>query len=167
MPSTRSLFCISLLLAAAVLRSRADVPGDAPPRPLTLDSAVRYALAHNPELRRVNQVVAEREGVILEATARQRPSVGATARYGYTQPRLFEGFPGFPDVPMPDPNAWQVDVTVRRLVYSGGSVQAQVHGAEERTAAARATVAAAVNTTIYCIEEEFLAVLLARGLRCG
>jgi outer membrane protein TolC len=153
---------LPLLLLATVPFARAEAPGEALPRPLTLETAVRYALAHNPELRRVNQQVTEREGVILEATARQQPSVGASARYGYTQPRLFEGFPGFPNVPMPDPNAWQVDLTVRRLVYSGGGTQAQVRSAQERTAAARAAVAAAVNATIFQVEEEFLGVLLAR-----
>lgn len=150
------------MAATAVFTARADLPADPLPRPLTLESAVSYALGHNPELRRVNQLVAEREGVIMEATARERPTVGANARYGYTQSRLFEGFPGFPNVPMPDPNAWQVDVTVRRLVYSGGGTQAQVRSAQERTEAARATVTAAVNAAIYQIEEDFLGVLLAR-----
>jgi outer membrane protein TolC len=87
--------------------------------------------------------------------------MGLNARYGYTQPRLFEGFPGFPNVPIPDPNAWQIDVSVRRLVYSGGGTEAQVRSAQQRTEAARAAVSAAVNTTIYQVEEDFLGVLLA------
>jgi outer membrane protein TolC len=157
-----SLQCWFFIAVGSALVARADPAADALPRPLTLEAAVSYALTHNPELRRVNQAVAEREGVVMEATAKTRPNIGASAQVGYTEPRLFEGFPGFPDVPMPDPNAWQVDVTVRRLVYSGGGVQAQVHSAQERTEAARAAVTAAVNATIYQIEEDFLGVLLAR-----
>jgi outer membrane protein len=149
----------SFLAAAAAMAAPA---ADPLPRPLTLDAALTYALAHNPMLRRVTQQVAEREGVVMEAVARQRPNVRATGSYGYTQPRLFEGFPGFPDVPMPDPNAWQVDVSVRRLIYSGGGTQAQVHSAQERTEAARAAVTTAVNATIYQVQENFLGVLLAR-----
>src|SRR3954469_17814230 len=96
MRSHRSLLKSFVLLASGLaLIARADPSTEPLPRPLTLEAAVSYALAHNPELRRVNQQVAEREGVVMEAIARQRPTVGASARYGYTQPRLFEGFPGF------------------------------------------------------------------------
>ena len=143
-------------------RRRGGSTGGSLPRPLTLDAALSYALAHNPMLRRVTQQVAEHEGIVMEAVAKQRPNVHATGSYGYTQSRLFEGFPGFPDVPMPDPNAWQVDVSVRRLVYSGGGIQAQIHGAQERTEAARAIVTTAVNATLYQVQENFLGVLLAR-----
>jgi outer membrane protein TolC len=156
-------FPVLLLVAAgAVLSARAELPAEAPPRPLTLEAAVSYALAHNPELRRLQQQVAEREGVIMEATARERPTVGATAGYGYTQARLFESLPGFPDMPLPDPNSWQVELSVRRLVYSGGGVEAEVRSAQERTEAARAAVTAGVNAVIYQVEENFLGVLLAR-----
>lgn len=77
------------------------------PRPLTLDAALAYALDHSPGLRRVSEQLSQQEGVLLEASARRRPSVGVGASYEYTEPRQFEGFPGFPDVPLPDPNAWR------------------------------------------------------------
>lgn len=155
-----------LLLGAAVLAFcvsvRAVPASDVLPRPLTLSAAITYALAHNPPLRRVSQQLAEQQGVVMEAAARQLPSVKATGSYSYTEPRLFEGIPGFPEVPVPTPNAWQVDLTVRKLVYSGGGVEAQVRSARERTEAARSAMAAAVNQTVFAVEDDFLGVLLAR-----
>jgi len=134
------------------------------PRPLTLDAALAYALAHSPGLRRVSEQLAQQEGVLLEASARRRPSVGVGASYEYTEPRQFEGFPGFPDVPLPDPNAWRVNLAVRQLVYSGGSVDARVRSSRERVEAARSTMTGAINQTIFAVEESFYDVLLAREL---
>lgn len=154
------------LLAAALLAAgpglRAEPAGDALPRPLTLGAALAYAVAHNPELHRVTAQVAEQEGVLLEASARLKPSVNAGAAYGFTQKSLFESFPGFPDFPKPDSNSWSLDVTLRQVVYSGGAVEGRVRGAKARAEAARSAVAAAVNRTLYAVEEGFLGALLAR-----
>lgn len=155
-------FVFALALVAGAASSPAEPAGEPLPRPLSLPAAVAYALAHNPGLRRVRQQVAEREGVVMEVAAKTQPQVNGTASYGYTQERLFEGLPGFPQMPMPDPNAWQVDVSVRKLLYSGGATEAQLRSARERADAARSAIAAAVDQTVYTVEEDFLGALLAR-----
>lgn len=159
---THSKLLAFLVFAAALSAGRAAPSGDTLPRPLTLRAAVAFALAHNPGLRRVREQIAEQEGVVVEANAQERPTVQANSSYAYTQPRLIESIPGFPEVPVPDANAWQVGVTVRQLVYSGGAVQARVSGARERTAAARSAMTAAVNQTVFAVEQDFFGVLLAR-----
>jgi outer membrane protein TolC len=127
-----------------------------------LDAALAYSLAHSPGLRRVSQQLAQQEGVLLEASARRRPNVGVGGSYGYTEPRQFEGFPGFPNVPLPDSNAWQVNLAVRKMVYSGGGVEARVRSARERLEAARSTMTGAINQTIFAVEKSFYDVLLTR-----
>lgn len=155
-----ALLGLTLLLALSCAAATATV---APlPRPLTLPGALSYALEHNPGLRGVREQLARQEGVLLEASAQRLPSVGVTGSYAYSEPRQFEGFPGFAQVPMPDPNAWQVGVAIRQVVYSGGSVDARRQSAQERLDAARDTMTGAINRTIFAVEESFFDVLLAR-----
>lgn len=162
MPTLRIRSVLAYLLAP-VAATFAGAPGsDAPPQPLTLRAAVDYALGHNPELVRVTQVVAENEGVVMEAASRTRPGVSAGASYGYTEPSLMEGIPGFDIVPLPDANDWEVNIMARKLLYSGGATGARIRSAQARTAAARVMVTAAVNEVVYRTEESFLGVLLAR-----
>jgi outer membrane protein len=151
-----------LTLIAALSCAAQPAPLETLPRPLSLDDALAYALAHNPALRRVKAQLAQQEGVLLETTALRRPTVGARGSYGYTQARLFESLPGFPEVPLPDPNAWEINLTVRQSVYSGGRVRARVRSAQERVDAARSTMIAAINQTLFAVEESFYDVLLAR-----
>lgn len=151
-----------LVLLTLINGVAAEVPPAPLPRPLTRNAAIAYALDHSPVLRRVREELAQQEGVRLEATAQRLPSVGLAGSYEYTEPRLFEGFPGFPGVPLPDPNAWQVHIAIRQVVYSGGGVDSRVRSARERVEAARSTLTAAINSVVFSIEENFSDVLLAR-----
>jgi outer membrane protein len=132
------------------------------PRPLTMAGAVSYALEHSPALREVREKLAQQEGVLLEASARRLPDVGVGASYSYSEPRQFEGLPGFAGIPLPDPNAWQVGVSIHQLVYSGGGVDARRQSAGARLDAARSILTGAVNQTIREVEEDFFGILLAR-----
>jgi outer membrane protein len=152
-----TVFCAPLLALAGVASAE-----DPLPRPLTHDVAVAFALSHNPELKRVTQQVAEQEGVLLEAAAQRQPSAAAAAAYGYTEKSLFEKFPGFSDFPLPDQNAWQLRISLRQRVYSGGAVEGRVRSAKARLEAARSAVSAAVNQTVFLVEREYFGVLLAR-----
>ena len=160
--SSRNACLVWMALGLLGPAMAADAGNPSLPRPLTLDSAIAYAVAHNPDLRRVTQQVAEQEGVLLEATAKRRPYASAGASYGYTQKSLFEQFPGFPGFPLPDQNAWQLEVSVRQLVYSGGATEGRIRSAKARAEAARSSVSSAVNQVVYLVEQEFLGVLLAR-----
>ncbi|HWA85595.1 MAG TPA: TolC family protein [Opitutus sp.] len=154
---------LSAAMLLAALRGVAQASTAAPlPRPLTLDVAISYALAHSPALREVREKIAQQEGVLLEASARRLPNVGLGASYTYSEPRQFEGIPGFPQVPLPNSNAWQVGVAIRQLVYSGGSVEAQHQSAQGRLEAARSTLVGAINRTVLAVQEDFFDVLLAR-----
>ncbi|HVU23695.1 MAG TPA: TolC family protein [Opitutus sp.] len=132
------------------------------PRPLTLERATSYALEHSPALREVREAIAQQQGVLLEASARRLPEVGVGASYRYTEPRQFEGIPGFDFVPLPNSNAWQIGVAIRQVVYSGGSVAAQHRSAQDRLEAARSTLTGAINRTIFAVQRDFFDVLLAR-----
>jgi len=154
---------LSALLVLVALNGAAETMPPSPlPRPLTLPQALSYALGHNPGLRLVREQLAEQEGVLLEASARRLPEIGVGSSYTYAEPRQFEGIPGFAFVPMPNPNAWQVGVAIRQVIFSGGGTAARVHSAAERLEAARDVMAGAVNRTIYAVEEGFFDVLLAR-----
>ncbi|HTL68888.1 MAG TPA: TolC family protein [Lacunisphaera sp.] len=166
-PSSSFPGLVARLLAVAMLAATpsaraASEPAAPLPRPLTLEGAISYALEHSPALRAAREKIAEQEGVLLEADARRLPGVNVGASYAYTEPRLFEGLPGFDFIPLPDPNSWQVAVSIRQLVYSGGGVAARRAGAAQRLAAARAKLTGAINQAILGVQEDFFDVLLAR-----
>jgi len=155
-----TLFGLTLFMALSTAAQTATVTPL--PRPLTLPAALSYALEHNPGLRGMREQLARQDGVLLEANAFRLPSVGLSGSYAYSEPRQFEGIPGFDQVPKPDSNAWQVGVGFRQLVYSGGGADARWRSAQERLDAARNTMTGAVNQTIFAVEESFFDVLLAR-----
>ncbi len=161
---SRILFCARAGGGPALGRAAAaPEPGSAElPRPLTLDQALAYAAAHSPGLRRVRAQLAQQEGGQLEADARRSPRVSLTGGYAYTDPNLEESLPGFPQVPLPQQDAWIAQLSVRQSVYSGGSVQAGVAGAREQTQSARLALTAAMNDTALAVRRSFYGVLLAR-----
>ena len=148
---------LSLAAVAALAQPGPSTSSAPPPNPLTLQSALGYALEHNPALRRTREQIREEEGVLVEARSSQLPAVIASGDYTRLDDELKTS-------PLAENDTWSVDVTVQQLLYAGGGVRAQVRGQRELLEAARLTYTAALNDTQLDVTQQFYDVLLAREL---
>jgi outer membrane protein len=147
----------ALVLALPSASAAGGAPSEPLPRPLTLDTAIAFAAAHNPGLARTQEQIREQEGVLVEARAGRLPSLAASGSYRRNDDGLLES-------PLYEDRAWSVDVTVTQVLYAGGGLQAQVRGQREQFAAAQLAFTAALNDTLLSVRREFYGVLLAREL---
>lgn len=134
-----------IFAALAIIATRSPARADAPLHALSLDSAVKLALAHNPDSQSVDQDVAFAEGGVRQVRALPNPSV-------------FMGVLGTNLSPLDAPLPNQVGVTW--TVPIGGKRAAAIAGARADLAGAEATRMTARRQLAFTVQSQFVALLL-------
>lgn len=140
-------------LALAVLGARA---ASAPvPDTLDLKVAVRFALEHNFSIQQARERIRQQEGVLIEVSAREIPSLAASALYQRNDTEISSGFPA-------SNQSWQISLSATQVIYAGGGVRAAVKGTKLAREAAVLELQAVINEALLQVRTSFYAVLLAR-----
>jgi outer membrane protein TolC len=147
-----------IAVAARPSRTPETLPPDVPPR-LDLKGALTYALDNNFAIRQARERLREQEGVIVEVRARALPNATIDSSYTKSDDELNadRGFGG----PISDQN-WQVALTVRQTLFSGGGVSAALDAQRAVREAALLELQAAVADALLDVRTRFYDVLLAR-----
>ncbi len=150
MNTLRFTSTLALLLALGT-------PAQAAPKPapaaspydtlrLSLDDAVRRALAESPEARIARAGVGVAEGQVHEAMASALPQITGSVNYDRRFASAFQGLSGdtlfgpiFAHSAFAAIHNWTVDLTASQTLWSGGRVEAAWAGARHARVAARAT----------------------------
>ena len=154
---------LALLLASAVTGSISPAaaaplpaaPAVAVPDLLDLPTALRFALENNFAIRQARERIRQQDGVLVEVSAREIPTVAASAAYQRNDRDIGTGFPA------PD-RTWQISLTASQVLYAGGGVKAGVRGAKLTREAALLDLQAVINDALLQVRTAFYGVLLAR-----
>jgi len=151
------------LLAAGPARA-ADAPL---PTPLTLTAAVRYALAHNPDLEATSAEWHRLAGAAQTSRARLQPQLA----FSTTATLSAEDHSVIPQaastVQRFDNRIFSAGVQGRYLLFDFGNSRAEVAAALARTAGGQALLQRRQRETIFAVSQIFLSVLSVRDLRAA
>jgi outer membrane protein TolC len=155
-PPILALLLLTALLAPVGALAR---PAQAPPTPtdtlrLTLDDALRTALARSEEMRMARAFTRRTEGVVLEQLSRALPQVSGSVMYDRKLSSIFSGLSSaqqgpigptlqdsvgaylgqyfgqiFSNSSFAAKNTWTVDLQAQQLLWSGGKVGAALSAA--------------------------------------
>ncbi len=129
-------FAVAAALAAAP--AQGQTPADT--LRLTLDAALRRALAQSEEIRLADAQLDETNGQVREAFAGALPQINGSVTYTRQFASIFSGLAGngsdtgvtnlFKNSPFGAPNAWAFEVTASQLLFSSGKVGAGLAAAK-------------------------------------
>ena len=155
--SRRSLAGAAGLLLVGVAGFLSAAPMASLPVPDTLDlpTAVRFALDHSFAIQQARERIRQQEGIVIEVSAREIPTVAASAQYQLNETDISSGFPA-------SNQSWQISLTASQVLYAGGGVGAAVKGSKLGREAAVLDLQAVINESLLQVRTSFYAVLLAR-----
>ena len=138
------------------------------PQSLTLQQCIDLALKQNTDILKAQQEIRRTHGVIVEARAAFIPQLTATGRYSQVDKNVIDipTIPGFPLVPgltavsRNQERAWDAQIAVSQLVYSGGRVSAVFRAAKLVDQIAVLGFQRTVADTILQVRQTFYQILL-------
>ncbi|MEY2878673.1 MAG: hypothetical protein RLZZ15_1053 [Verrucomicrobiota bacterium] len=152
----RLLLAFSLQLSAFSLSLRAQPAPQFPVPPrLDLKGAMGFAIENNFAIRQARERIKQQDGVLVEISARQIPTVTAAAAYQQNDTEIAQSFPS-------SDRAWSVSLTASQVLYAGGGVKASVRGSQLVRESAVLDLQATINDALLQVRTNFYAVLLAR-----
>lgn len=131
------------------------------PTPLTLDDALTYSLAHNPQLRVVKEQLREQQGVLVQTTAKMLPSIVAEAQGAEYQ---YADLPTAGGSTAGGKKNWSADVTLTQTLFNGGGVLNNARSSLANAQAAKARVTSAIESTVFTLKQAFYSVLVGRQI---
>ena len=140
------------------------------PAALTIDEAVRTALANNPTIRGAREQASAAKARIEAASADELPQVSATAQYIHTSTSASFEIPSFtPGVPPGIVSISAQDNTIttiatRQELYTGGRISGQVSRAESLYDVAVAQLGTTESQLAFQTRNAYYGVLLAQSL---
>lgn len=162
------LLAVGPLIAA---RSQEVPPVSSPevPDSLDLQTAVRYALENNFDIRQAKERIREQEGLIIEVKSLALPNASIDSGYTKEDAELSSdrGSSGSPGTPTGGGNGdntqnWQIALNVRQVLYAGGGVKAALTAQKALREAALLDLQATINAALFEVRTRFYNVLLAR-----
>ena len=145
----------ALALGLASLQAAEPTPQQPVPDQLDLPTSIRFALDNNFAIRQARERIKQQEGVVVEVSARQIPTVAASAQYQLNDKDISQSFPA-------GSTSWGVSLTATQVVYSGGSVRSSVKSSSLAKEAAILDMQSAINDALLSVRTAFYNVLLAR-----
>lgn len=147
---------VAVPLVALVLAGLGARAASTPvPETLDLKTAVRFALENNFSIQQARERIRQQDGVLIEVSSREIPSLAASALYQRNDTEISGGFPAS------DQN-WQISLTATQVIYAGGGVRAAVKGTKLAREAAVLELQAVINEALLQVRTAFYSVLLAR-----
>ena len=154
--SLRSLaFILGLTVAPCGLLTAAPAPQQPVPDQLDLKTAVVFALENNFAIRQARERIRQQDGVVVEVSARQIPTVAANAAYQLNDKALSTTFPA-------SDQSWQISLTASQVLYAGGGVRSSIKSTQLAREAAVLDLQATINDALLGVRTAFYNVLLAR-----
>lgn len=165
--SARRLLAFGLPLFALGLRLAAQAPiepfrPDGKPDPdypvpeeLTLDYSLAFAMDNNFAIRQARERIRQQDGVVVEISSRQIPTVSASGAYQQNDTEISSSFPS-------SDRLWAVSLTAAQVIYAGGGVRASVRSSQLVREAAVLDLQGAINDALLQVRIGFYSVLLAR-----
>lgn len=142
------------LLPFAFASSMAQSVGPVPDA-LDLKGAIGFAVENNFAIRQARERIKQQEGVVVEVSAREIPTVAATAAYQLNETEISQTFPA-------SKTAWQINLTASQVLYSAGGVRSTVNSSKLVREAAVLDLQAVINDALLQVRTAFYNVLLAR-----
>lgn len=149
---------------------RADAAREIPREPavtvegrLTLEDALKLALAHNKDLQAIRKESAIAAGRVLESYSAALPRLSADA--GYTRLDEVSSFNvGGQDISLGFTDNYSAGLTVRQPLYRGGAISATLRSAQLSAVLSDESIRAAVEGLVFQTAKDYFDVLLARHL---
>ncbi len=147
-------FAPALALGLATLNAQPSPQFPVPSR-LDLKGALGFAIDNNFAIRQAKERIRQQDGVVVEVSARQIPTVAANAAYQQNDREISAGFPA-------SDRAWAMNLTASQVLYAGGGVKASVRSSQLVRESAVLDLQATINDALLQVRTNFYAVLLAR-----
>jgi outer membrane protein TolC len=162
---------VPLLLATALLRPEVCAARRVPPPTpaatdtlrLSLDDAIRSALARSEEMRVAHAFVRRTEGQVLEQLSRALPQVSGTITYDRKLQSIFQGVAAdtgffgslFKNSPFAAEHTWTADLNAQQLLWSGGKVGAALKTAKAANRSAHASEQEAASDLTFQVRQAY------------
>ncbi len=145
----------ALALGVASLQAAEPAPQQPVPDQLDLPTSIRFALDHNFAIRQARERIKQQDGVVVEVSAREIPTVSANAAYQLNDKELAQSFPA-------SDRTWAISLTASQVLYAGGGVRSAVKSSTLVRDAALLDLKAAINDALLGVRTAFYGVLLSR-----
>lgn len=145
----------ALALGVASLQAAEPAPQQPVPDQLDLPTSIRFALDHNFAIRQARERIKQQDGVVVEVSAREIPTVSANAAYQLNDQELAQSFPA-------SDRTWAISLTASQVLYAGGGVRSAVKSSTLVRDAAMLDLKAAINDALLGVRTAFYGVLLSR-----
>ena len=147
-------FATALALGLAPLSAQPSPQFPVPPQ-LDLKGSLGFAIENNFAIRQAKERIRQQDGVVVEVSARQIPTVAANASYQQNDRDISGGFPA-------SDRAWAIHLTASQVLYAGGGVKASVRSSQLIRESAVLDLQATINDALLLVRTNYYAVLLAR-----
>ncbi len=139
---------------------------------LSLDEAVKRALATGEEMRSAHALVMQTSGQATQQLSRALPQINGTITYDRKLNSIFEGLSadtsGFgqllKDSPFAAQNTWTAQITAEQLLWSGGKVSSALNAAKAARRSARATEKETASTVTFQVKRAYFDACYAQRL---
>lgn len=145
----------ALAFGLVSLQSAEPAPQQPVPDQLDLSTSIRFALDNNFAIRQARERIKQQEGVVVEVSAREIPTVAANASYQLNDKEISTSFPA-------SDRTWAISLTASQVLYAGGGVRSSVKSSTLVRDAALLDLKAAINDALFSVRTAFYNVLLAR-----
>ena len=147
-------FATALALGLAPLSAQPSPQFPVPPQ-LDLKGSLGFAIENNFAIRQAKERIRQQDGVVVEVSARQIPTVAANASYQQNDRDISGGFPA-------SDRAWAINLTASQVLYAGGGVKASVRSSQLIRESAVLDLQATINDALLVVRTNYYGVLLAR-----
>jgi outer membrane protein len=145
----------ALALGLATLQGAEPTPQQPVPDQLDLQTSIRFALDNNFAIRQARERIKQQEGVVVEVSAREIPTVAANGSFQLNDKEIAQTAPA-------SDRTWAISVTASQVLYAGGGVRSSVRSASLARDAAVLDLKSAINDALLSVRTAFYNVLLAR-----
>ena len=145
----------AFVLGLASLPAAEPAPQQPVPDQLDLPTSIRFALDNNFAIRQARERIKQQEGVVVEVSAREIPTVAASASYQLNDKDITLSAP-------PSDRAWAISLTASQVIYAGGGVRSAVKSSTLVRDAALLDLKSTINDALLSVRTSFYNVLLAR-----
>ncbi len=154
--SLRSLaFTLILPVAATVVLTAQPVPQQPVPDTLDLKTCISFALENNFAIRQARERIRQQEGVLVEVSAREIPSVAATGSVQGNSTAITVSNPA-------SDRYWSIGLTASQVIYAGGGVSSSIKSSQLTREAAVLDLQSTINDALLAVRTAFYNVILAR-----